>query len=61
MAFDPKTHNILLVTAKAKEGRRRAFEPGTFVILVVGSECSGGFQTPVTAEQLWDAFRAVHM
>jgi hypothetical protein len=36
MAFDPKTHNILLVTAKAKEGQRRAFEPGTFVILVVG-------------------------
>ena len=36
MAFDPKTHNILLVTAKAKQGQRRSFEPGSFVILVVG-------------------------
>jgi DNA-binding beta-propeller fold protein YncE len=36
MALDPKTHNVLLVTAKPKAGERRAFEPGSFVILVVG-------------------------
>jgi DNA-binding beta-propeller fold protein YncE len=36
MALDPKTHNVLLVTAKPKAGERRAFEPGSFVVLVVG-------------------------
>jgi DNA-binding beta-propeller fold protein YncE len=35
MALDPKTHNVLLVTARPKAGQRRAFEPGTFVVLVV--------------------------
>jgi YVTN family beta-propeller protein len=40
MALDGKTHNILLVTARAKNppapGQRRSFEPGSFVVLVVG-------------------------
>jgi YVTN family beta-propeller protein len=43
MAIDTKTHNIYLVTAKAKAppagtqpGRRRSFEPNSFVVLVVG-------------------------
>jgi YVTN family beta-propeller protein len=44
MALDSKTHNIYLVTAKSKPvtaedkaaGRRRAFEPGSFVVVVVG-------------------------
>jgi YVTN family beta-propeller protein len=36
MALDSKTHNIYLVTAKPKQGQRRAFEPGSFVVLVVG-------------------------
>jgi YVTN family beta-propeller protein len=36
MALDPKTHQIYLATAKAKPGQRRSFEPGSFVILVVG-------------------------
>jgi DNA-binding beta-propeller fold protein YncE len=36
MTFDPKTHSILLVTAKARQGQRRSFEPGSFVILVIG-------------------------
>ncbi len=36
MALDPKTHQLLLVTAKAKAGQRRAYEPGTFEVLVVG-------------------------
>jgi DNA-binding beta-propeller fold protein YncE len=36
MALDPKTHNLFLCTAKAKPGQRRSYEPGTFVILVVG-------------------------
>jgi DNA-binding beta-propeller fold protein YncE len=36
MALDPKTHNIFLATAKAKPGQRRSYEPGSFVILVVG-------------------------
>jgi YVTN family beta-propeller protein len=36
MALDPKTHQIFLVTAKAKQGQRRSYEPGTFVVLVVG-------------------------
>jgi YVTN family beta-propeller protein len=38
MALDPKTHQIFLVTARPKAGQRRAFEPGTFTILVVGKE-----------------------
>ena len=36
MALDTKTHQIYLCTAKPKPGQRRAFEPGSFVILVVG-------------------------
>jgi hypothetical protein len=36
MALDPKTHNVFLVTARAKAGQRRSYEPGTFVVLVVG-------------------------
>jgi len=36
MALDAKTHNLFLVTAKAKPGQRRSYEPGSFVILVVG-------------------------
>jgi YVTN family beta-propeller protein len=36
MALDPKTHQIFLATAKAKPNQRRAFEAGSFVILVVG-------------------------
>ncbi len=36
MALDQKTHNIFLVTAKPIPGERRKYEPGTFVILVVG-------------------------
>jgi DNA-binding beta-propeller fold protein YncE len=43
MALDTKTHNILLATARVKpapagaKGRQRpSFEPGSFVILVVG-------------------------
>lgn len=41
MALDPSTHNILLVTAKplaaqaGAQGRRRNYEPGSFVVLVV--------------------------
>jgi YVTN family beta-propeller protein len=38
MALDTKTHQIYLVTAKAKAGQRRVFEPGTFTILVVGKD-----------------------
>jgi YVTN family beta-propeller protein len=38
MALDSKTHRIFLATAKAKPGERRSFEPGSFVILVVGTE-----------------------
>src|SRR5262249_38410467 len=45
MAVDAKTHNVYLVTAKSKPapaegkagGRRRSYEPGSFVVLVVGS------------------------
>jgi hypothetical protein len=36
MALDPKTHNLYLVTAKSKPGQRRSYEPGSFVLLVVG-------------------------
>ena len=39
MALDMKTHNILLATATVKAGTgggRRSYEPGSFVILVVG-------------------------
>jgi DNA-binding beta-propeller fold protein YncE len=36
MALDPQTHRVYLVTAKAKPGQRRSYEPGTFVLLVVG-------------------------
>jgi YVTN family beta-propeller protein len=36
MALDPKTHKLYLVTAKARPNQRRSFEPGSFVILVVG-------------------------
>jgi YVTN family beta-propeller protein len=44
MALDSKTHNVYLVTAKAKpvppeeKGKRRrpTFEPGSFVVVVVG-------------------------
>jgi DNA-binding beta-propeller fold protein YncE len=41
MAIDPKTHNVFLVTARTRplpgpqRGQRR-FEPGSFVLLVVG-------------------------
>lgn len=46
MALDTKTHHIFLVTARPKAAqagaqggdRRRGFEPGSFVVLVVGSE-----------------------
>jgi YVTN family beta-propeller protein len=44
MALDTKTHNIYLVTAQAKaaanvgKGARRSFEPGSFVVLVVGQK-----------------------
>jgi YVTN family beta-propeller protein len=38
MALDPKTHNLFLATAKAKPGQRRSYEPGSFVILVVGKK-----------------------
>lgn len=45
MALDPKAHRIYLVTAKAKAppagttGRRRpTFEPGSFMLIVVGDE-----------------------
>jgi YVTN family beta-propeller protein len=36
MALDTKTHNLFLATARPKPGQRRAYEPGSFVILVVG-------------------------
>jgi DNA-binding beta-propeller fold protein YncE len=36
MALDPKTHRVFLATARAKPGQRRSYEPGSFVILVVG-------------------------
>jgi DNA-binding beta-propeller fold protein YncE len=36
MALDPKTHRVYLVTAKPKQGQRRSYEPGSFVILAVG-------------------------
>jgi DNA-binding beta-propeller fold protein YncE len=36
MALDPKTHTVYLVTAKPKEGQPRGYEPGSFVVLVVG-------------------------
>jgi YVTN family beta-propeller protein len=43
MALDAKTHNVYLVTARPKpapagagRGQRRSFEPGSFVVLVVG-------------------------
>ncbi len=36
MALDSKTHRIFLVTARAKQGERRKYEPGSFMILVVG-------------------------
>ena len=36
MAFDPKTHRIYLAAARAKPGQPRSYEPGSFVILVVG-------------------------
>jgi DNA-binding beta-propeller fold protein YncE len=36
MALDPKTHNLYLVTAKPKPGQRWSYEPGSFVLLVVG-------------------------
>jgi YVTN family beta-propeller protein len=36
MALDPKTHHIYLAAAKAKPGQPRSFEPGSFVVLVVG-------------------------
>ena len=35
MALDPKTHRLYLVTARAKPGQRRRFQPGSFVVLVV--------------------------
>ena len=38
MALDPKTHNLFLVTARAKPGQKRVYEPGTFVVLVVGKK-----------------------
>jgi DNA-binding beta-propeller fold protein YncE len=37
MALDPKTHQLFLVTARAKP-QRRQFEPGSFVVLVVGTK-----------------------
>jgi DNA-binding beta-propeller fold protein YncE len=36
MALDPQSHRVYLVTAKPKQGQRRSYEPGSFVILVVG-------------------------
>jgi YVTN family beta-propeller protein len=36
MALDPKTHKLYLVTAKALPGQRWRFQPGSFVVLVVG-------------------------
>ena len=36
MALDPKTHKIYLAAATPKAGQRRAIEPGSFVIVVVG-------------------------
>jgi DNA-binding beta-propeller fold protein YncE len=36
MTIDPKTHRVYLVTAKPKQGQRRSYEPGSFVIVVVG-------------------------
>src|SRR5262249_16916274 len=36
MALDPRTPNLHLVTARPKPGQRRSYEPGSFVILVVG-------------------------
>jgi hypothetical protein len=42
MALDPKTHTVYLCTAKIAPsaegagGRRRNYQPGTFVVLVVG-------------------------
>jgi YVTN family beta-propeller protein len=36
MALDPTNHNLFLVTARAKPGQRRSYEPGSFVVLVVG-------------------------
>ena len=36
MALDSKTQNLFLVTAKAKPGQRRSYEPGSFVLIVVG-------------------------
>jgi YVTN family beta-propeller protein len=36
MALDPKTHNVYLAAARAKPGQPRSYEPGSFVILVVG-------------------------
>jgi YVTN family beta-propeller protein len=38
MALDPKTHKIYLATAKLKPGDRPAFEPDSFVVLVVSPE-----------------------
>ncbi|HEY1859361.1 MAG TPA: YncE family protein [Gemmataceae bacterium] len=38
MALDPNTHKIYLATAKPKPGERRAFEPDSFVVLVVAPE-----------------------
>jgi hypothetical protein len=38
MAVDSKTHRVYLVAAKPKPGERRSFEPGSFVILVVGKK-----------------------
>jgi DNA-binding beta-propeller fold protein YncE len=35
MALDPKAHRLYLVTARAKPGQRRRFQPGSFVVLVV--------------------------
>jgi DNA-binding beta-propeller fold protein YncE len=37
MALDPKTHRLYLVTAKPLQ-RGRGFEPGSFVVLVVGTK-----------------------
>jgi DNA-binding beta-propeller fold protein YncE len=36
MALDSKTHHIYLVTAKAKAGQRRSYEPDSFEVLEVG-------------------------
>jgi YVTN family beta-propeller protein len=36
VALDPKMHNLFLVTARATAGQRRSYEPGSFVVLVVG-------------------------